>query len=144
MFRKAIASLFALMMVFGVCIQTGAAGPLDILQDKPAGDVSPLWVLIKSVNNSLSINGSGYATMTASITTYDADSVRIDSYLQRNESGTWVVVDSWSQSYPAPSANWSKGKYVSQGYWYRLVTIFYAYKDSTTEFTTRITPSVWY
>ena len=53
-------------------------------------DIVPMWTLIRSVTNGLTINSSGQATMTSYISTYDGvDRVRITASLQRRENNAW-------------------------------------------------------
>ncbi len=96
------------------------------------------WHTVDEVSASLRISG-GRAYMTASISTYDADSVRILAYLQRYSNGTWTTIRSWSNDYASSSGVWVVNRYVSSGYDYRLIVYYYAYENgSMVEATTMI------
>jgi len=57
----------------------------------------------------------------------EVDRVRISAHLQRQENGVWVTVKNWTEDYAGNSGQWSGSWYVTKGYYYRLLTFFYAY-----------------
>lgn len=107
--------------------------------------ISPEWTLINRVSNTLSIDSNGLASMTALISAYDGvESVRISSFLQREEGSSWSTVKSWAENYDGTFGYWSANWYVVKGYNYRLVTYFYAFAGGSQDSASLISPTQYY
>ena len=129
MLKKVVILLLAMILVGGMGMPVKSFASMETLDDSLLFDVIPYWTMIANVSNGLEINASGNAIMVSQITGYSGqvDSIRISSYLQRYQNGSWVAVKNWSQDYQGSSALWSKSWYVNKGYNYRLTTFFYVY-----------------
>lgn len=91
------------------------------------------YTYIANASCALSINGSGLASCTASITGQaGVDSVRIIGYLQK-DTGSWTTVKSWSQTWAGRYGNMGKTYYVPSGYDYRWKVYFTAYDGGNSE-----------
>jgi len=97
-----------------------------------------LYLYISNVNASLSISGSGIASVNNTITasTY-VDSVKISTYLQKYENGSWVTLNHWTDTSNTYYLISSHTHQVTSGYNYRVLTYFYAYVGDESESTSR-------
>jgi hypothetical protein len=137
--KKYISIVFSIVLVFSIFMPSAIA-------DKPNNvrGIRPLFTYISSVGNGLTISG-GTASMNSHLTASgSANKIVMNSYLKRNQSGTWTTVDSWPQTTYSSSAYWSDTCSVSSGYYYKLVTYFYVYNGSTLLESTTVTSSQVY
>ncbi len=142
-FKKLFATLLVVSALVCSTAPAYAAKAESVNQD--AAIVTPMWTYINSVMNWMDIDGSGKASMYASITAYSGvTSVKITSYLQRYQNGNWTSVNSWSQTFSGTTGTWTKEYYVYSGYNYRLLTYFYSYVGSTQVESTSLTSSIVY
>ncbi|MEW6623475.1 MAG: hypothetical protein AB1420_10180 [Bacillota bacterium] len=135
MFRKVIVLLLITIFACSMNIPAKASISKDTFDIGLPGDISPSWVMIKTVTNGLDISSNGNASMVSRISTYnDVDIIQISAHLQRYEKDSWVTVKNWTETYEgSSSALWSKSWYVNKGYSYRLMTYFYVAKGSSDE-----------
>ena len=92
--------------------------------------IMPLWSTIANISASLDISG-GTAYMSASISTYGADSVAINAYLQRYINNSWTTIRYYPNSFSGSSGSWGVNRSVSSGYDYRLLVYYYAYEGGS-------------
>lgn len=125
--------LISTFLVFAVCLgllsvplcaQGGqAVGPL--------GGISPMNVYISRSTNSLDISG-GTASCTANMrASSQITKVKIISRLQYQKSGSWVTLETYTDSADTYSVSQYETCSVSGGYQYRLASTFYAYKGGS-------------
>lgn len=134
MVRKFIVVLLAFMLTLSLCgTALAAEEPSD--NADPDGTITPCYTYISYTSCGLNINSAGRANCAASISAYSGvDKVRISGYLQYY-SGGWQTVKNWTAEASGTYVSMAKTYYVSQGYQYRWLCYYYAYKGSSTEST---------
>jgi hypothetical protein len=140
--RKKVVCILLVIIMMLLWIPSGLADG----KAKVNLDIQPMWTYINSVDNGLSINGSGAADMWSEANASSSiTKIVMNNYLQRNVSGTWTTVTSWGQTTYDNYATWDHTYYVTSGYYYRLRTYFYFYIGSTVAESTYLTsPSDYY
>lgn len=93
----------------------------------------PRYTLIANASSTLSINGSGLASCTGSVTGQTGvDSVKIVGYLQKDNGSSWVTVKSWTQTWTGRTGTMYKTYYVTNGS-YRFRAYCTAYDGGASE-----------
>jgi len=88
---------------------------------------------IANAKSGLSINASGSANITSSITgNSGVTKTEITSYLKQYKDGKWIIVETWSSS-SSRTCSLSKFKTVPKGYTYKVSSIVKAYKGNSSE-----------
>ena len=143
MLKKSICMLLTLILLCALFPVAGMASDIEAEDESADGSLGILMTYISSYNYNLSINSSGLASSSASVTAYPGtDSVRISMYLQRYNSG-WSTVQSWSKEASGTYVSLATSHYVTSGYNYRLLVYFYAYEGSAVESLSK-TDEQWY
>ena len=90
---------------------------------------SPMFVYINRISTSMSIQTNGLATATGSLTGYQGitDEVWIYLYLEAYFNGSWVICDSWSQTFYSYRGVLQGSSYISHGTNYRVRGSYYAW-----------------
>jgi hypothetical protein len=130
--KKVIGLFLAAVVLF--CLPGAALASNDAVLAGAETDaaMSPMTAYIGYADCTINISSNGYASMEAVTDCYSpVNKIRMAEYLQRNVSGSWQTVASWSQYYYSDTASWAKGYYVSSGYQYRLLCYYYCYYDPT-------------
>lgn len=90
-----------------------------------SGEISPQYSHTRNIRASLSFDGDK-ATSSGGISPKSSDDVRkvrITVYLQRNENGVWITIDSWKDTQTNCKAQAVGEKTVSSGYQYRTYAV---------------------
>lgn len=99
----------------------------------------PMYVFIEMTTATLSIDAMGRADCTAIMRADSGvDSVRIRSYLQHDDNGTWVTDKSRSKTFAGANGSLNTSYYVASGYQYRLLVYYTAYSGGNNETTTGV------
>ena len=107
--------------------------------------IQPYYVYTSTIDTNLSISSTGVADVKAKIIgNLSTTSVRVNVYLQRYSGGSWITVDSWSQSSNSSRTTLQKNVVVTKGYQYRVQASYYAYVGSQYEHLVRYSSAVWY
>lgn len=107
---------------------------------------SSYYLYTNQLTTELVIFSTGTAKVTAGIegVVGTVTSVQVNAYLQRYSGGSWVTVDSWSQSSNPSRTTLLRNISVVKGYPYRVQASYYAYSGSEYEHLVRYSPVVWY
>ena len=82
--------------------------------------VQPRWVDLYSYYIDLDISSGGTATCETSVkTTTQTNTIDLTMQLEQYDSGRWVIVKTWRNSY-GPNADMTKYRAVPSGYYYRV------------------------
>lgn len=92
--------------------------------------VSPMYNVIDSFSNSFDISSSGLASVYSSVYAGTANSTYVSVYLEKNNSGTWSSVTSWSDSSNSCTVDAGGTYYVTHGQ-YRIRSSCYVYVGGT-------------
>lgn len=90
----------------------------------------PMYNAIDSFSNSFDISSSGLANVYSSVYAGTASSTYVSVYLEKNNSGTWSSVTSWSASSNSYTAGAGGTYYVTHGQ-YRIRSSCYVYIGGT-------------
>ncbi len=116
------------------------------LNTKEGSTTSQLWIYILDVWQTFDISNSGKAEIVTTMDTKNSevDSLKVVSNLQQLKDGFWTTIKSWTSTIESTSLILQKSWYVSKGYFYRLVTNYYAYSGLEVETTSIISRIVGY
>lgn len=129
MLKKILTILLTVTLLCSMSITCYADNTNNILDSI----VGVKGILITSQNCHLAVSG-GTATCSSNITVQSGtDSVRIVMYLQKNVSGVWSSIASWSSNYSGNYGSMTRTYGVSSGYSYRVRSYFYAYDGGSSE-----------
>ena len=120
------------VMALSVCLNT-AAIPLSAscaLPDNDGSIISPLYIAITKVTNTLKINTTGVFNCTGVTNVSSGYTAEVIVELQR-DTGSWTTVQKWTAK-SVLSASVYQTKSVSKGYTYRLKTTHKAYNSNGT------------
>jgi hypothetical protein len=130
--RKVWLCMLALLFAFALAVPGNA---MAATQKSLGSDIimQPMWTYLDYIHNDFSINSSGVASMSSSISCDNSyvDNVKMTNLLQRYQSGSWSTVTTWTKTADGDATSWSKTYTVSSGYTYRLLTYFYCYHGTT-------------
>jgi hypothetical protein len=102
----------------------------NYLEKEPLeGIVQPQFTNISVFYNDLSINDTGKALITSSITAREIDEIRISTFLQKYEDGQWTTVKHWTTTQSGTLAVLGESWYVVSGYQYRIKSYGYVYQN---------------
>jgi len=80
--------------------------------------------------NVFDITSSGKALLTSSITSRGTDKIKISTYLQRYDNGSWVNIKHWSTTQPGTICVLGEQWYVESDNQYRMKSYAYVYRDN--------------
>ena len=140
--KRLIACAMVVISLFSVSAMPSFAAEIESGENA----IMPCYEYTESVAVSLKISKSGTATAKADLSGYPGTTtgVHIFMYLEREEDGKWVTVESWSGSASSHSLASEEAVEVDSGYTYRVRVSCYAYAGTASEHITKYSQEVDY
>ena len=146
MFRK---KTILLLIIFIICLTINPTSILASQENQQTTEqdlIQPMWNYIITYTNSFDISKFGRADVGVVLTSYTADSMRVEASIQQFKDGRWTTIKTWSNTtYGEVVCGLGKSWYVMSGYYYRMVSTGTVYKNGRiVEQTSYISPTRLY
>ncbi|TCT14273.1 hypothetical protein EDC18_10669 [Natranaerovirga pectinivora] len=140
---KKIICLTLMIMAFSITV---SGSTTEIAGVEENGLIfQPMYSYINSVSTYLDISSGGTAAGTASVSTRNADSIRLTMQFQRYTNGSWQTIVNYGQTTQGNSAYMYRTEPVSKGFEYRVRLIVEVFSGGRlVETTTEISNYVLY
>ena len=130
MFRKKTIMLLVIFVICFIINPTFILASQGIQQTMESDLVQPMWNYIATYRNTFVISEYGRADVEVVLTSFTADSMRVEASIQQLKDGRWTTIKTWSNTtHGNIVCGLGKSWYLMSGYYYRMVSTGTVYKN---------------